>query len=233
MDRRDLEHVLALYDGEIRLVDDHIGKLAAVLERLGIAGRTVLVVTADHGDEFFEHGRKGHHRTLYEEVIHVPLMIRVPGVAPAVKRSARDVSIIDIMPTVLGLTGVDIPDGVEGTNLTPIFTGRGELAAEPVFAELYRKGSLIVEVAVIEGHDKIIHAFNDRRMETFELRSDPGELQLRPNMTGPGATMAAKMKDWLTDRWKPYDRRLRVRGIESLELDDDNEEALRALGYIE
>ena len=74
MDQRDLQHVLALYDGEIRFTDDILGQILAELERSGRGQQALIVVTSDHGEEFFEHGSKGHQRTLFDEVIKVPLI---------------------------------------------------------------------------------------------------------------------------------------------------------------
>jgi arylsulfatase A-like enzyme len=233
MDRHDLEHVKALYDGEIRLVDDHVGKLLATLDRLGVSDRTVVVVTADHGDEFFEHGRKGHHRTLYEEVLHVPLVMRIPGYSPARPRIQADSSIIDIMPTLLGLVGIAPPAGLEGVDFTPVITGKSSAPERAIFGELYRKGSRIVEVAAIAGPDKVIHHFNHRWMETFDLASDPAETTRLSNVDGSAPLLLERMRGWLTERWKVYDKRIRARGVDSLELDDASEDALRALGYIE
>jgi hypothetical protein len=80
---RDLEHVQALYAGEIAWTDSQIGRVLAELERLGLAERTLVVVLADHGDEFFEHGGIGHRRTLHEEVLRVPLIVRAPAALAA------------------------------------------------------------------------------------------------------------------------------------------------------
>jgi arylsulfatase A-like enzyme len=233
MDRQDLEHVMALYDGEIRLVDDHIGKLIAGLERVGVANRTVVVVTSDHGEEFFEHGRKGHHRTLYEEVLHVPLVMQIPGYSPRASRIAADSSIVDIMPTLLGLVGIEPPEGLEGTDFAPVITGESQVLDRPIFAELYRKGSRIVEVAAIDGAEKIIHHFNHRWMESFDLAADPGEMRRLSNADARGSPLLEQMRRWLNKRWRGYAMRLRTKGVDPLELDDASEEALRALGYIE
>jgi arylsulfatase A-like enzyme len=233
MDQRDLDHVLALYDGEIRLVDDHIAKLRAALARMGVAERTIIVVVSDHGEEFFEHGRKGHHRTLYEEVLHVPLIVYVPNMDMAVGSIADSASTIDIMPTLLGLTGLDQPAGLEGVDFTDVMTGVGRAPERTVYGELYRKGSLIVEVAAINESSKIIHHFNHRSLETFDLASDPGEREQLSNVNGEASQMLAHLADWLTVRWKVFDGRLSRDGVESLELDQANEDALRALGYIE
>lgn len=101
---RDLEHLLALYDGEIRWVDDHIGKLIERLASRGLLESTTFIVTSDHGDEFFEHGGKGHGGTLYREVMQVPLVISGGGIPVATVDAA--VSLTDIAATVYGLAGI-------------------------------------------------------------------------------------------------------------------------------
>ena len=231
MDPRDLEHILALYDGEIRLVDDQIGRLLAAVDRLGIADRTLIVITSDHGDEFFEHGHKGHHRTLYEEVLAVPCLIRAPGI-PA-RTIAHEANIIDLMPTVLGLTGVPVPDGVEGVDWSPAIGGEEASLERTVFGELYRKGALNVQVAALAERGKVIHHFNVRRMETYDLEADPTEKVPLPNTEGIGAELASLMRDWLDRRWRAFGRREQAHGVQHLEIDEKTTEMLRSLGYVE
>jgi arylsulfatase A-like enzyme len=233
MSPRDLEHVLALYDGEIRLVDDHVAKLRAVLERLGIAGKTIVVLTADHGDEFFEHGNKGHHRTLYDEVLHVPLVMYVPGTSMSGARVAAEASIVDVMPTLLGLTGIAPPEGLEGADFTRVLFEGAAAPERPVFSELYRKGSLNVQVAAVAAAHKVIHHFNARRMETYDLAADAAEHERLANDRGPGAAIAAGMRDWLDERWHELEGREERYGVETLEMDAKTAETLRSLGYLQ
>jgi len=132
MDSRDLQHVVALYDGEIGWVDEHIGKLIAELKRRELWDDTIVVLTSDHGDEFFEHGEKGHQHSLYQELLHVPLIVRVPGFA-ARQVDAR-VELIDVMPTLLDLVSVSAPSGLQGRSLAPVLRGEA-LEPRPAFAE--------------------------------------------------------------------------------------------------
>jgi arylsulfatase A-like enzyme len=113
MDPRDLSHVVARYDGEILFTDQHLGSVVDALERNGLSGDTLLVITSDHGEEFFEHGNKGHGQTLMDETLMVPLIVRFPGrIAPGL-RIREQVRQLDIAPTLLsfaGLTG-ELPAG--------------------------------------------------------------------------------------------------------------------------
>ncbi len=114
MHPRDLRHLLALYDGEIRWTDDTIAGILADLDGQGMLRNAVVVVTSDHGEEFFEHGGKGHRRTLQDEVLRVPLVVSWPG-GPAIgRRSDEVVSLVDVAPAAcrwLGLDGADVGTG--------------------------------------------------------------------------------------------------------------------------
>jgi len=130
MDPRDLEHVLALYDGEIGWVDSQIGRLLDELDALDLTETTLVVLTADHGDEFLEHGGSGHHHTLFEELLHVPLILRWPGRVPAGARVAERVSLVDIAPTVYAACGLPAPEPLPGVDLLAL--ARGGPGAPPV-----------------------------------------------------------------------------------------------------
>ena len=103
---RDLEHAFALYEGEVGWVDDHLGMILRALDRTGMAGTTLVIVVADHGEEFFEHAGLGHRRTLYDEVVRVPMVLRLPGVLPAGRTVTGPVSLADLVPTVLDVLGL-------------------------------------------------------------------------------------------------------------------------------
>jgi arylsulfatase A-like enzyme len=124
VDDRGLDHMRALYAGEMAWTDSEVGRLLARLDELGLRERTLVVVTADHGDEFFEHGGLGHRRTLFEEVTRVPLILRLPGTLPAGKRVDALASTLDLAPTMLDLVGLDTPPEVVSTSLRDVIDGR-------------------------------------------------------------------------------------------------------------
>lgn len=105
-----------LYDGEVHAADEAFGGLLDDLAVLGLLENTVVVLTADHGEEFLDHAGLGHGQTLHAEVLRVPLLVRVPHVRGG-GRIARPVQHVDIAPTVLALAGAAIPDGIEGQSL--------------------------------------------------------------------------------------------------------------------
>ncbi|MCE9593200.1 MAG: sulfatase [Planctomycetes bacterium] len=138
MDARDLQHLLALYDGEIRFTDEHLAKIIDVLRRkAGSAENLMVVVVADHGDEFFDHGLRGHAITLYEEVVHVPLIFSWPGHVLAGRTIDQQVRTIDLFPTLASIGGAEVPKQVQGRNLAPYFNGNEPLPTEPAMLELF------------------------------------------------------------------------------------------------
>ncbi len=172
MPRRDYEHLLALYDAEIRFTDD---VLKGILDALDAAGRldgALVVVTADHGEEFLEHGRKGHQKTLFEEVVRVPLIVRGAGVAAPGTVRPEQVRLVDLVPTVLDVAGLGAPDDVQGRSLAPLLRGES-LAEEPALLELLADGRAFRALRTNDG--KVISYAPTPPRRYYDLRGDPGE----------------------------------------------------------
>jgi arylsulfatase A-like enzyme len=134
---RDLDHLRALYAGDVHATDAEVGRLLARLDELGLKEDTLVIVTSDHGDEFFEHGAIGHRRTLCEEVVRIPLLLRLPGVLPSGVAVGGLVSNHDVFGTVLELLGLPAVPGAPSRSMVPLIRGedRGERS---VFARLVR-----------------------------------------------------------------------------------------------
>ncbi len=123
------------YDGSIRAMDVEIGRLIERLRELGIDRETLLVFTGDHGEEFFEHGRMFHGQSTYGELANVPLILWQPGTLPGGLRVRDTVETIDLMPTLLELTGLEGPAGMQGSSLVPFLGAKeGPPAARPAGA---------------------------------------------------------------------------------------------------
>lgn len=172
--KRDL---LALYDAEIRYTDDWIARLHAQFEAWGIADDVILIVTSDHGDEFLEHGNRGHHLTLHEEVMHVPLLIRAPGLVPAGQRVSGSVSIADVAPTLLDFAGVTPWSDRSGASMRPLLAGGA--GDHTVRMDLLRPTKQIQLIGWREGSEKLIYDSRRRLAEIFDLAVDPAELAPR------------------------------------------------------
>ena len=116
--QRDLDHMIALYDGEILYTDGYVSKLLEKLKELQLLDETLIIVFGDHGDEFYEHGSTVHGYTLYDEVIHFPLILRWPGAVPQNKQISALVSQVDIMPTILDYLDVEYKGLMQGSYMT-------------------------------------------------------------------------------------------------------------------
>ncbi len=133
MSEDDIRYLLALYDSEIMFTDEYIGRVLDELKHLGVYDNTIIVLTADHGEEFMERGWIGHTITLYQELIHVPLIIKLSkGTAKIVESS---VGLIDIMPTVLSYLGLEVADGLDGRSLD--LSAPEQITSMPVFSETF------------------------------------------------------------------------------------------------
>ena len=232
MPRRDLEHIIALYDGEIAWTDEHVGKILAELDRLNPRDSTIVILVSDHGEEFFEHGRKGHRQTLYDEVIRIPLIVRYPGHIPPGRRYRQQAGIIDVVPTLLELLGLPAANDAMGRSLTPLFTG-GKTQQQPldrvVVSELFSVGRELRSYRRLEG--KLIHNQQTDSTQIFDLRTDPGEQSALRDVTGP---LARRLQDdqqqalkWLTEFRTAFPA-----AIVPPQLPDHVRQQLETLGYL-
>jgi len=167
------------YDYEVATVDRHVGELLDAVDRTGLAKTTTVVVLSDHGEAFGVHRFAGkemfyHGQTLYRELLHVPLMFRIPGVAP---RMTDDVvQLLDVAPTIAELFGAARPASWQGRSLVPALGGK-PLPPQPSFAELLPcLGWKHAARSMISG-DGARHVFFvfPRRWELFDLGADPDE----------------------------------------------------------
>ncbi len=169
----------AAYDGCLSYEDSRLPALYQALDRLGLWDDTIVAVTADHGEALGEHGGYGHYqRPLYQEVAHVPLILRHPGLpAAAGRRVTVPTEEIDLLPTLLDLEGWPVPPGVQGRSLKPLLEGGFPPGQAPGWlAQAARRASgpksLDLE-AYREGDWKIVR--EDGRWRLFDLAADPAE----------------------------------------------------------
>lgn len=188
----EVENLRAQYDGGIRYADGHIGRFAAELRSLGLLDRTILAITADHGEAFMEHGRIEHTRCIYNEVLRIPLIMHGPELRGPYRVRAQ-VRAIDIMPTLLDLCGLVPKDEVQGVNLEPWMHGRREDDLLAV-TETIRAGG---QRAISDGKFKLIHFHEGDRTELYDLAADPGERRdlaaRRPDLR---ARLADRLQTW-------------------------------------
>jgi arylsulfatase A-like enzyme len=163
------------YDFEIKFADIWVGKLLQGLKETGLERTTAVIAYSDHGEAFGEHRFYFHGQALYNEVLHVPLIVRLPGVKP--REVQARVALLDLAPTILDLMGVPIPDSFQGRSLVPLIHG-GKAEERRIGAVLmpypaWPKG----QQAMIKGRYKAIFRVTENRFEVYDLEQDPREQQ--------------------------------------------------------
>jgi len=167
----------AIYDEKIQRTDADFKHFLEAYEAMGLTGKTIFIVTSDHGTEFFEHNRTDHGFTLYDELVHVPLVIKLPN-RTAGKVISDQISSLNVMPTVLDLLDVQVPENVtkqmRGKSLVPAMQG-GQSMAEDVFCETdYRHYTFKRSVQTMDGW-KFIYTLENKGRELYNLKNDPKE----------------------------------------------------------
>ncbi len=195
----DVEALRSLYAGEVRDMDALVGEVLDQIAALGLADRTVVVITADHGDEFAEHGDFRHGQSLYRELLHVPLIIAGPSVLPG-RRVETPVALVDIFPTLAEIVGGKVPPEAHGQSLLPFLRG-GEMAARPVFSEGISNSRRPHEYkAIRQGSYVLIHNVQRGDVELYDLSGDPWEqVNLREAFPQQAADLMAKLQAWFEE----------------------------------
>lgn len=175
MPERDKQHLLALYDGEIAWTDSWLVKIRADLEAAGLLENTIIVITSDHGTEFFEHGDKGHRKTLYDEVVKIPLVIRYPAALPQKQRIQAQTRSIDVGPTLLELAGIAQPQDIMGTSLLALIRDPAANHPKRAVMELSSVGRNMRAVRSLQW--KLVDDAGAGKGYWFDLVNDRGELQ--------------------------------------------------------
>jgi arylsulfatase A-like enzyme len=172
-DEADQRRVISLYDGQVRLVDDQLGRILDELESRGLLDDTIVVVSADHGEEFWDHGRFFHGQSLHDELLHVPLVVRLPGRRSAGTVVERPVRSIDIAPSLLDWMGVPVPPSFEGTPLASVLARPDDPPADLVATATM--GQFPTRYGIRTGEAKLVDTVDDGRRVLWDLRSDPRE----------------------------------------------------------
>ena len=216
-----LQQIIASYDGEILYMDYHIGKLLENLKANNLYDNSMIIVTADHGDLFGEHGKFGHGDYLWQEEIHVPLFIKYPAGEISPQQSNLRIQLTDILPLICKRLGINIPENIQGDVPPKI--------EHPIMAETYPLKEISKDGywrAIFDKDYKFLwNSENNHRL--FNLRKDPAEqlnlIEKKPQVAG---RMLSNMERYLADLPKTsHDSAER-------EIDEDTKKALESLGYI-
>lgn len=161
------------YDSEIRYLDEI---LAGLRSSLGWDADTLIVVIADHGEEFGDHGGKGHRYRLYGELMNVPMLWHIPGLTDAGQRVQAPVSLIDVLPTLVDVLGFEDTQARDGRSLLPLMRGES-LARRPLFAQRRKPNHAPLLWAVVDGGWKLIFDDGTGEVELFHALNDPLDQQ--------------------------------------------------------
>ena len=224
-DAADRARLVDLYDAEIRQLDGALETLFTKLREQGTLEHTLVVVTADHGEEFFEHGGVLHGQSHYQELLHVPLILVGPGL-PRGRRIATPVSLVDLAPTLLALFGAPAPLTLAGRDLAPLWrTPDASWPERDLFAEADRTiERRDTERAVIRGDWKLVLHRDTGERELYDLAADPRE---QANLAQQDPARAAQLADELTSALASEKH-----APELPPVSDDERRQLQALGYL-
>ena len=224
---RDKEHVVALYDGEIRYTDEHVGRLLQKLDDLRLVEDTVVLIIGDHGEEFWDHGRTLHGHSLYEELTRVPWLLRYPRRLTAGTVVKEQVCHADVMPTLLELAGLPVPAQCRGQSLVKRLTENRHLDWQCAFLETETREK--IQAVRVPGRKLLLRPDSGVK-ELYDLTADPHE---RVNLIDSAPDWAAGLMSRF-DRWRTH-----VRTSEKAmadggrpELDKKTLRHLKGLGYI-
>lgn len=228
LDAADVAYLVGLYDGEVRYADANLGSLLARLRSTSLSRPMLTVVTADHGEEFVDHGSTSHGYTLYDEQIHVPLVMHFPGrIRPG--HVASQVRLVDVLPTVLDLVGIDRTGmGLQGTSVVSLLDRPSEAGSRDAFSE----ATLHRRLTSLRTADGIKVIAEGSRIQVFDIKRDPGErldIASRPGLDLDALTR--RVVDWRGNNVAV--RRNRPRdGDSRVQVDESARARLHALGYL-
>lgn len=232
LSQRKRQNMIAQYDGQIFFHDKHLGELFLSLEKLNLKKNTLIVITSDHGEEFYEHQGWGHGQSLHEELLHVPLIFYGTEQIPPGQRISSLVELVDIFPTLLQLYGFEDIDQfanqMEGYSLIPYFNTSEVLPRRTsIFSEVMQGGHW-AQCLRTNTHKAVdIHFGREELKLLFNLSKDPGE---KLNIFNNEDLLSLNL---FKDLKKTADR-ARKKSFKSRNttLDEKQKEQLRSLGYI-
>jgi arylsulfatase A-like enzyme len=224
------DYYIQLYEQAVAYTDKQLGRLFDYLESHGLAEHTIVILLADHGEEFLEHGRWGHWEdNLYDEVLKVPLIFKIPGqlTGQVVNRQVR---LLDLMPTVFDLCGFPELDGIQGKSMVSLWSGDGKgYSADVTVSEMWHDAWHIVSVRT-EEYKYIFDNKKPAQPRLFNLRKDPGE---QDNLSAEEPQIQAELHKHVEARIAEMAETRLEHAAVGPDLDDDMLRRLRDLGYIE
>jgi len=224
LEKKDIDQLLAYYDGQLTYIDSQIGLLLEYLKKEGLYDNTLIIITADHGDGFMEHGFISHSNTPYDELLRVPLIIKFPKSVYAGKVVRSQVRLIDVMPTILDYLGIRTDSELSGFSLLNYLDdnrNKGKKIDFPKYAISEHHNTLSIRTEKY----KYIHSPN-KEDEFYDLSVDPKERNNIIDLRRDEAERFRKMALKVAQERKEKNTRKAV-------LDKKTVEELKALGYVQ
>ncbi|MEN8208187.1 MAG: sulfatase [Candidatus Fermentibacteria bacterium] len=165
-----IEHMTAMYDSELRWTDNQLSRLFEGIRELELADNTLFILTADHGEEFMQHGDWGHASNLYQQSLHIPLILTGPGIERGIVIS-ENVGQYDLLPAVLNYLQIPVPAHVEGIDILGEIPFDRVIPSSGVIADT-------TSAACLRESRKVIWFVEPDSSETFDLADDPGEMNM-------------------------------------------------------
>ncbi len=220
------ERMIELYNQDIKYMDDQFGVFVQFLKDRGLYDKTMIVFTADHGEEFYDHGGWWHGTTLYDEQIRIPLIIKLPGSKQRGTVDTRIARSLDVAPTIIGAAGAAVPGAMQGMDLFS-----GEERPESSYAEEDHEHNVIQSIRT-ESWKLILTEEGSPRMaapvELFDVENDAGE------KTNLAEEKPEKVKKFSTAIRKLVEKILgNAYNASEGEIDEATQDRLKALGYVE
>jgi len=242
VDAADVAHLRALYDGGVAYADRQFGRFIDLLRYLNLYDNSVIILTSDHGEEFFEHGGFDHGRTLFEELLHIPLIVKLPHGRQGNTRLSTRASLVDITPTVLAIAGLTGPllDSFDGIDLSGViadpkhhqdrflYAHTSPERQDDLFAEISLTAAVTNSLKCIESATRVDRFFAAvPRFRSFDLNVDPQETATLAGSDANARDCARRLGEWTES------------GIETLVSSGDDESLsaeelarLKTLGYL-
>ena len=216
-----------LYDGEIAFADTQLGRLLAYLKQRGMYNHTLIAMSGDHGEGLGEHGEKTHGFFIYNSTLHVPLILKPSADMKFTNRVVKkDVSLVDLMPTLLGALNVPIPAKVQGKNLAGMVLRGTDMETSPLYSETYLP-RIHFNWSELRGFSAGNYHFIDApKPELFDRTKDPGELH---NLYADKDAVGAEMRGQLTASVRRFTTEHEM--AQKSTLDPQLADRLRSLGY--
>jgi arylsulfatase A-like enzyme len=227
-----------LYDAMVREADERVSRIVASFESVGVWQNTLFVLVSDHGEELADHGGWQHDQSLYQELVHVPFIVRFPGNARGGRRVTAPVGLLDVVPSLAEILGLQAPADARGRSLVPLIDGE-LLPHEPrvssmrhnvkKFYEPYKEGRGDVNVMIRRGPWKGIWNAELDTVELFRLDTDPAE---QTDLGQAERVIADAMRTISRSMLAGCAPGAPVQGGPEVELDDESRRQLESLGYV-